>query len=513
MAGIRVCSVDQSLGSENLHKHFSSSKHGGGSIQKLYHPLLSDDAVVIFKETSTVDTVVSCGHKIGGTHSVSVHRLPSYQVFRCLDAYLESDVSSYIQATDKLAKLLQDTIGLKILEDTNETIKLRGTWYQLEQAWKVLDDFMVSQHKLHCTITSGCPNSVAGSHKSQSKTDIQNTTKASLKGPLSASRAVEGSAKSSTELKSKLDIKSEVPKENSKSSNDKEAVQDIGGKTATKDDQNGAEDAKTRKDSKEKIDISTAAAANSGDSGLIDTKCAEDMSSLEFTVDGVKAVVYYGNIVKASTNAIVNAAMGSLVNAGGVAMAIADAAGSKMQKECDDFVKKHGKLGTADVIHTCAGGKLDKRVKHVIHTVGPIWSDTRDSEKCAHELTETFLNCLSYADSNLKLESITMPVISSGIFGVPLEICLKAFLEGFLIFTLEKTSLREVHVASNDPNVNLTSIIFLQELMQNPLSQLRLTALKSFKERETIQGRPEKSNKKGNLAKTKSSRKSDSLNF
>ncbi|KAK3599402.1 hypothetical protein CHS0354_036416 [Potamilus streckersoni] len=515
MAGIRVCSMDQSQ-SENLHKYFSSSKHGGGPIQKIYHPLLNGDAVVMFNETSTVDTVVTCDHKIDGKHPVNVHRLPSHQVFSHLDAHLESDVSSYIQATEKLIQSLQDPIGLKVIDDKKMgTITLRGTWYQLEQAWKLLDDIMISQHHLHSNITSSSHNSVAGSHeKNQSRTDAKHTTKASITNPVSASQTGEGSSKSSTKLKSKPDIKPEVPKQDSKASKDKEAVQYIGGKQARNDDQNGAADAKSNEDSKGKIDISTTAAANSGDSGLIDTKCAADMSSLEFTVDGVKAVVYYGNIVKASTNAIVNAAMGSLVNAGGVAMAIADAAGSKMQKECDDFVKKHGKLETAQVIHTCAGGKLDKRVKYIIHTVGPIWSETRDTEKCVHELTSTFLNCLNYADSKLKLVSITMPVISSGIFGVPLEICLKAFLEGFLIFTLEKRNLCEVHLASNDPNVNLTSIIFLQELMQTPLNQLRSSALKSFEECETIQEKPGKSNEKEKLTKTtRSSRQSDSLKF
>ncbi|KAK3595536.1 hypothetical protein CHS0354_021641 [Potamilus streckersoni] len=285
---------------------------------------------------------------------------------------------------------------------------------------------MISQRRLHSTINSCSYNSVSGSQEmSQSRTDTQHMTKASIIDPVSARQTGEGSAKFSTKLKSKPDGKPEVPKEDFKASKDKEAVQHNGGKPARKDDQNGAADAKTKQISKDKYDILTTAADNSGDSVQFDTKCAEDMSSIEFTVDGVKAVVCYGNIVNSLTNAIVNAAMGSLVNAGGVAMAIADAAGSKMHKEYDDFVKKHGRLET------------DK----------------------------------DYLAENSML---------SGNFGVQLEICLKAYLKGFLKFTLEKRNLCEVHVTSNDPNVNWTSIIFLLELMQSPLNQLMSSALRSF---------------------------------
>ncbi len=61
------------------------------------------------------------------------------------------------------------------------TITLRGTFYPLEQAWKLLDDIMISQHRLYSTITSSSHNSVAGSHeKSQPRTDAQHTTKASI---------------------------------------------------------------------------------------------------------------------------------------------------------------------------------------------------------------------------------------------------------------------------------------------------------------------------------------------
>jgi len=66
----------------------------------------------------------------------------------------------------------------------------------------------------------------------------------------------------------------------------------------------------------------------------------------------------------------VNPANSHLNPFGGVARAIADAAGNDLISECETYRQTHGLLPTASVIHRTAG-KLCPRIKYVVHTVGP----------------------------------------------------------------------------------------------------------------------------------------------
>jgi len=158
---------------------------------------------------------------------------------------------------------------------------------------------------------------------------------------------------------------------------------------------------KTRKD-KELPDLSILT-ANSGDIKLLD-----------FKVGDLKVHIYVGLITMVETDVIVNAAMGCLVNGGGVAWAIASNASPDLQKQCDAHVKEHGSLDVSEVMHTCAGGRLNKNVQHVIHAVGPMWSQSLGDRRCMYQLTMTFLNAFTYGNDKLKCSSMSLPLISSG---------------------------------------------------------------------------------------------------
>ena len=140
-----------------------------------------------------------------------------------------------------------------------------------------------------------------------------------------------------------------------------------------------------------------------------------DVRSLEFEHLNLVVNIFTGEITLAETDVIVNAAMGPLINAGGVAKAIARAAGPEMQRQCEEFVRKNGSLGISDVMHTCAGGSLNEKVKYIVHAVGPVWSSGADEDACKFHLTRTFLNCFDYGNNHLKVTSMTLPVISSGL--------------------------------------------------------------------------------------------------
>lgn len=65
--------------------------------------------------------------------------------------------------------------------------------------------------------------------------------------------------------------------------------------------------------------------------------------------------------------------------------------------------------------------------KYIIHAIGPRWWDYQDQAQCYFDLTKTFTNILDYAQTQLRgVKSIAIPLISSGVFGVPRHLCCEA---------------------------------------------------------------------------------------
>ena len=128
--------------------------------------------------------------------------------------------------------------------------------------------------------------------------------------------------------------------------------------------------------------------------------------------------IVQGDITIEEVDAIVNAANEHLQHGGGVAWAISKKGGATIQRESDDWVRKHGPVPHALPAWT-SGGLLP--AKYVIHAVGPVWDDTHDVGKNGDEdrkLSEAVTGSLKVADE-VQCRSIAMPAISTGIFGVP----------------------------------------------------------------------------------------------
>lgn len=127
---------------------------------------------------------------------------------------------------------------------------------------------------------------------------------------------------------------------------------------------------------------------------------------------GQSLQIVQGDITIEEVDAIVNAANEQLAHGGGVAWAILKKGGAAIQEESDEWIRKHGLVSHAHPAWT-SGGLLP--AKYVIHAVGPVWGETADDDK---NLSDAVTGSLHMADE-LKCTSVSMPAISTGIFGFP----------------------------------------------------------------------------------------------
>ncbi|XP_030648867.1 protein mono-ADP-ribosyltransferase PARP14-like [Chanos chanos] len=170
------------------------------------------------------------------------------------------------------------------------------------------------------------------------------------------------------------------------------------------------------------------------------------------TPGGVRITVRRADICQFKADAVVNAANEDLKHIGGVAGALLQAAGPSLQQCCDHYTTVNGRLQPGDAITTEAG---QLPCKHVIHTVGPRFSDT-DKKTAIMRLKKAVRESLRQAVI-ANCSSIAIPAISSGIFGFPLELCTETIATALREYIEEQsyasmTSLTEIHLVDNNSN-------------------------------------------------------------
>ena len=123
--------------------------------------------------------------------------------------------------------------------------------------------------------------------------------------------------------------------------------------------------------------------------------------------------VVLADITAQDVDAIVSAANESLLGGGGVDGAIHRAAvcGSPGQAQ------RSGRVSQANAMATPAFD-LDPPVRHIIHTVGPVWEGGSYGED--EILASCYRRSLEVADA-LGARSVAFPAIATGVYGFPSE--------------------------------------------------------------------------------------------
>lgn len=165
------------------------------------------------------------------------------------------------------------------------------------------------------------------------------------------------------------------------------------------------------------------------------------MKLLEKIINNKRFVLVENSIIEENVEAIVNPANENLLHGGGLAGLISRRGGIQIQSESDRVAP----VPTGEAAYTSAG---DLPFKFIIHAVGPVWKGGVNNEEVL--LNSAVSASLRLADE-LKLTSISLPCISTGVFSYPLKEALKIIVDAIFSFMTMDSSLKEIHLCEFSP--------------------------------------------------------------
>ncbi|MDM8537179.1 macro domain-containing protein [Desulfobacterales bacterium HSG17] len=160
------------------------------------------------------------------------------------------------------------------------------------------------------------------------------------------------------------------------------------------------------------------------------------MKRTVYLENGKEFSIETGDLLFTKVDAIVNPANSGLSHGAGIAGDISEQAGPRLDAACEKIINKLGKIQVTQAIPTRA---YNLPYKGIIHAVGPRMGNGNEQKL----LEKTIRNCLYMADRKV-FSSIAFPAISTGIFGVPKQICASSFKNTVPLFLDKSESIRTV---------------------------------------------------------------------
>ncbi|XP_077982580.1 uncharacterized protein LOC144437514 [Glandiceps talaboti] len=181
------------------------------------------------------------------------------------------------------------------------------------------------------------------------------------------------------------------------------------------------------------------------------SKCLEELHFSMETTEGIQVTIHMGDITEQAVDVIVNSANSELQHGEGVALAISNHGGPIVQRESTKHVRKFGPLPVGSVCYTPSG---NLPCKYVIHAVGPLWNEDESFRTIKESLHETILRALDMASQRFGAHSIALPAVSSGIHGMPVDLCAQIFHKAITEFSSshKSTKLRDIRITINQRN-------------------------------------------------------------
>jgi O-acetyl-ADP-ribose deacetylase (regulator of RNase III) len=155
---------------------------------------------------------------------------------------------------------------------------------------------------------------------------------------------------------------------------------------------------------------------------------------------GIEIKLIEGDITLSDAEAITNPANSQLMHGGGLAGLLSRKAGPSFQIESAKWVRENGPVSHESPAHTGAG---DLPFRTIIHAVGPVWGSGDEERK----LAAAVVGSLRLAE-RLKLKSLALPAISTGIYRYPVKKAARVILSSVQDFSQMEgiSSMREIQI-------------------------------------------------------------------
>ena len=169
-------------------------------------------------------------------------------------------------------------------------------------------------------------------------------------------------------------------------------------------------------------------------------------AKLQFTctiVRGVTLKVKVGDLTVYSADVLVNCASSDLQLSGGLSATFEAKSGYILQKDCSQYIAKHGCLQTGEAVMFKHTGNLP--AKAIVHTVGPKNESGNEEEVLSRAVYNSLVKAEGYA-------TVAFPAISTGSNKVPGSVSAEGMLRGFSKYFKEhpNSSMKDIAILLDD---------------------------------------------------------------